>query len=138
MFNPLISAMFPFLVVAGVIPQATDYTAWDKAGAVAVCLLMLGLMIALHRAGLKRVDTISDRHMAFVEAQTKVMTTLVSSNNSVIEGYNVMHRRLDGMFSCRKTGCPVRVMLAFEEVEPMHHPAPGAETPLAGPVGKLP
>ena len=122
--------LFFLTITASGTADATYYSGWDKVGAVAVCMLMLGVLVLLHRAGLKRVDQITDRHMAFMEKQTEVMAGLCDSNKSVVLGTSAFHKRLDWMLRCRKTGCPVNVMLS-EDSE-------AEQKPMAGPQGPLP
>jgi len=86
--------------------EASYYNGWDKVGAVAVSVLMLGVLVMLHRSGLKRVDQISDRHMGFVEQQTKVLTSLTESNRETTDATRSLHNRIDSILTCRKNGCP--------------------------------
>lgn len=87
------------------------WSGWDKLGAVAVCMAMLFMMVLLHRAGLKRVDVVSDRHMKFVESQTAVMTQLVTKIEQSYESANKVHERMDRILECRQPRCPVNLWL---------------------------
>lgn len=94
------------ITIAAEISDVSYYNGWDKVGAVAVAVLMLGVLVMLHRSGLKRVDQISDRHMGFVEQQTKVLTSLTESNRESTEATKSLHHRIDSILTCRKNGCP--------------------------------
>lgn len=102
-------------LILAVADDVTYYSGWDKVGAVAVCVMMLGVMLLLHRAGLKRVDAISDRHMEFVEKQVAVLTDLKASHDSMKDASQSMHRRMDVMLSCRLMGCPIKRFLTDPE-----------------------
>jgi len=104
--------------------EASYYNGWDKVGAVAVAVLMLGVLVMLHRSGLKRVDQISDRHMGFVEQQTKVLTSLTESNRETTDATRALNHRIDTILTCRKNGCP------YEDIfQPDRRPrAPKTET----------
>ena len=104
-----------FIIFAEVPSDATYYSGWDKVGAVAVCVAVITVLVMLHRNGLKRVDAISDRHMAFVEAQTKTLTDVVSATNESRKASEAMHKRLDNILTCRKAGCPMRRIITQEE-----------------------
>ena len=94
--------------------DASYFNGWDKVGAVAVCVLMLGVLVALHRSGLKRVDTISDRLITFVETQTRVLSDLTSAHRAQMKSAEALHSRIDNILVCHKAGCPIGTMLRTE------------------------
>jgi len=109
-------------LILAVADDATYYSGWDKAGAVAVAVAMLGVMVTLltvvirmHKGGISRLNEVSDRHMAFVEKQVAVLTDLKASNDSMKDSAQSMHRRIDVMLSCRYGGCPVKRFLTDPE-----------------------
>lgn len=106
------------LFLAEVAPDATYYSAWDKVGTVAVCVMMMGVLVLVLRALMKRADLISDKHMQFVESQTKVLTDLTASHETAKEAAQSMHRRLDGILSCRRAGCPMKRLFVSPEDPP--------------------
>lgn len=108
-------ALFIALIVADIPSDATYYSSWDKVGTVAVCVMMLGVLVLLLRAAIKRVDAISDKHMQFVQSQTAVLTNMTASNDKLKDSAESMHRRIDGILSCRKFGCPMKQFLASED-----------------------
>lgn len=114
---------FDFVQLAAASTDSSYWSGWDKVGAVAVAVFMMVIMMLLHRSGLKRVDKISDRHMAFVEAQTKVMTELVKSNDDRNEANTALHERIDRFLECRQTKCPVN---EFLKRKVLATPPPGA------------
>lgn len=86
--------------------DASSYSGWDKLGAVAVAVAMVVVLIVLNNRALSRVDSISDKHIAFVEKQTEVMTTLVQGQETLTKASESMHRRVDSILQCRKPQCP--------------------------------
>lgn len=121
-------AAIPVLLLAAGTADATYYSGWDKVGAVAVCVLMLGVLVLLHRSGLKRVDAISDRHMAFVEKQTEVLTELHGSNEQVVESTRTLHRRIDAMLTCHKPACPLKAFQSANSEDVTLHSKPQPPT----------
>lgn len=109
--------------------DASGFSAWDKVGIVGVLIAVISVLVGLHRAGLKRVDAISDRHMEFVEVQTKIITQLVESNKERNDSNLKLHERLDRFLECRQPRCPVNSWLQQKRDK---------SELLAGPKGPLP
>ncbi len=101
-----LQSLLPLVPVLSSAMEASYFASWDKVGAVALAVAMIAILVGLHRSGLARVDAISDRHMKFVEEQTKVMTKLVESNRHTTESANGLHSRLDMILTCGQPDCP--------------------------------
>jgi hypothetical protein len=105
-----LQAVLPLLPIVSSAMEASYFASWDKVGAVALSVAMIGILVGLHRSGLARVDAISDRLMKFVEEQTKVMTQLVESNRHTTDSANGLHARLDMLLTCGQPECPFLTM----------------------------
>lgn len=101
-----LQSLLPLVPVLSSAADANYFASWDKVGAVALAVAMIAILVGLHRSGLARVDAISDRHMKFVEEQTKIMTKLVESNRNTTESANGLHSRLDMILTCGQPDCP--------------------------------
>ncbi len=113
------------------VPEASYYSGWDKVGAVAVSMLILGgmgaLLLFLIKVGVGWLTKISQAHMEFVQKQTAVMTQLQASNEQMTEASATMHERLDTLLGCTRSDCAVFKFRKQQAKEKVRFMTPGTQ-----------
>src|SRR6187401_797117 len=114
------------------IPSPEVLSGYEKLGIIGILLLVLSVGLAVITWAVRRFSQLAAQAFEFVQKQTEALTGVKDSIEQQHENQSRLHERLDGLFSCARTGCPVFEMRKrqqedahpAEPVPPLTQPAP--------------
>lgn len=89
------------------IPSPEVLSGYEKLGITGILLLVLSVGLVVIAWAVRRFSQLASQAFEFVQKQTEALTGVRNAIEQQHETQTRLHERLDGLFSCARSGCPV-------------------------------
>lgn len=92
------------------LPDPETISNYEKLGIVGILILVLIILLGVGTWLILTFRRALSQAISYVQAQTTALTATHAKLDNVEESQTRIHERMDQLFGCAKTGCPVLAM----------------------------
>lgn len=119
------------------IPSPEVLSGYEKLGIIGILLLVLSVGLVVIAWAVRRFSLLAAQAFEFVQKQTEALTGVKNAIEQQHETQIRLHERLDGLFSCARSGCPVFEMRKRQQKDVVRFSDPD-ESPADHPIATTP
>jgi len=112
------------------IPSPEVLSGYEKLGIIGILLLVLSVGLVVIAWAVRRFSKLASQAFEFVQKQTEALTGVKNSIEQQHETQTRLHERLDGLFSCARSGCPVFEMRKRQQKDAVRFAEPDESTAI--------